>query len=165
MRGSGHTLQGNDVAELADEAAVRETFAKLRPVTPEYATAPILEGFNWSDCVAELPSGSWYLVCFRSIHSANADEEVLTEYDNRAFAAAKAAGGLLHYFQGEPNARGACLSFCLWQTLAQARAASAMPEHVLAAHIVGQMYDQYVLERYMLTKPERSLELHWHAVT
>src|SRR5579862_6200008 len=34
-------------------------FDRLTPITPHYATLPVLEGFNWSGCLAGVEDGRW----------------------------------------------------------------------------------------------------------
>src|SRR5438105_2034919 len=72
-------------------------FQRLAPTTVAFATRPILESFNWSDCVAGVEAGSWYLVAFRSVRRATADIATLMKYDDRAYTEAFNAGGLLYY--------------------------------------------------------------------
>jgi len=144
-------------AATAAEAAHRarstaQAFQRLAPVTPDYALCPIDEGFNWTDALADLDAGQWYLVVFRSVRCSTADVEVLTEYDDRAYQEALAASGLLYYFRGVLGPSRACLSFCLWESQRQAQQASALPLHRAAMRIVAQMYDSYQLERYIVTK-------------
>ena len=127
-------------------------FAALAPTTPWYGTTPILEGFTWRDCLASVREGRWYLVVFRSIRREDADEALLTAFDDRAYEEAVASTGLLHYFRGHLDASRACLSFCVWASQAAARAASRKPQHHAAARLVQSMYEHYDLERYHLVK-------------
>jgi len=127
-------------------------FAPIAPMTPDYMTLPELEGFNWSECLAAVASGRWFMVTFRSIRKADADDALLTEYDDRAFAEALGSSGLLCYFRGALDDQRRCLSFCLWERPEQARDASLLPEHQLAAHLVRAFYESYVVRRYWLVK-------------
>lgn len=127
-------------------------FERLTPVSPLFATLPILEGFTWDDCFAPVEAGEWYLVVFRSIRRPDADLQLLTEYDDRAYDEALANRGLLYYFKGELNERCECLSFCVWNSREQARASARLPQHAQAAALVRQMYESYTLERYLLVK-------------
>ncbi len=54
-------------SELETNERARRAFLRLRPVTPSYQTAPIEEGFNWEEALADLDAGEWYLVVFRSV--------------------------------------------------------------------------------------------------
>jgi hypothetical protein len=147
---------GADAVTAADatyrSGSAAEAFQRLAPVTPDYALCPIDEGFNWTDALADLDAGQWYLVVFRSVRSSAADVEMLSEYDDHAYQEALAASGLLYYFRGTLSPTRACLSFCVWESQRQAQQASALPLHRAAMRIVAQMYDSYQLERYIVTK-------------
>jgi hypothetical protein len=127
-------------------------FAPIQPTAPSYATLPVLEGFNWSECLAGVASGTWFLVTFRSVRKVGADDALLTGYDDRAFAEALGTSGLLCYFRGELDEERRCLSFCVWERPEQARDASLLPEHQLAAHLVRAFYESYVVSRHWLAK-------------
>ena len=88
---------------------------------------------------------------FRSVRRQGADGELLTEFDDRAHAEARRAGGLLFYFKGEPDANRACLSLCLWETRDAARAAIHLPRHRAAVGLASTMYESFHLERYVVT--------------
>jgi hypothetical protein len=118
----------------------------LAPVSESYATLPIAEAFNWADASQDLGDGDWYLVAFRSIRRPTADEERLRRYDELAHQEAAAATGFVHYFKGPAATDGSCLSFCLWQTRADARAAAGRPDHVRAVSLIDEMYASYTLE-------------------
>lgn len=158
MTSSNTVDQGHaPVASAVPEAAL--AFQRLAPLAPGYATQPILEGFNWADCLAGIATGQWYLVVFRSVRRAMADDAALIRLDERAHAEALAASGLLFYFKGHLDAQRRCLSFCLWEDMQQARAAARLPLHQEAARVVAQMYESYELERYILTKADGRLSL------
>lgn len=123
-----------------------DALPRLAPVSGAYASLPVDEAFNWADGATELVAGEWYLVAFRSVRAAGADEAKLDEYDERAHQEAAASPGFIHYLKGPRSADGACISFCLWQTRADARAAAAKPFHVRAVSLLEQMYETYVLE-------------------
>ena len=121
-------------------------------LTPDYMLVPIEEGFNWTDYFADVDTGQWYLVAFRSKHRADADEELLTWLDDRASAAARETPGFLFYFIGVPKPTGECLSFCLWDSQANARAGSARSEHREAVERGMQSFEYYTLERHIIQK-------------
>ena len=133
-------------------AGLYEACRQLSPVHPDHTSRPIEEGFNWSSCLAAVTFDRLYLVVFRSVRRATADLGVLREHDNRAYADALEAGGLLRYFKGEMNAHRECLSFCLWESREQALRASGGVSHRAAARITAEMYESYTLERYDLIK-------------
>src|SRR5215210_21297 len=142
---------------LDHRAGLYEACRRLSPINPDHARLPIEEGFDWSSCLDGARFDRLYLVVFRSVRRATADLALLKEHDDRAYAAALEAGGLLRYFKGEMNERRECLSFCLWESREQAVAASAGTSHQTAAQLSAEMYESYVLERYDLVKREGRL--------
>ena len=125
---------------------------RLAPVSESYATLPVAEAFNWQDASAELGDGDWYLVAFRSIRRPGADEERLTLFDELAHREAATSPGFVHYFKGPRASDGSCLSFCLWTSRAEARAASGRPDHVRAVSLIDEMYEAYTLEFHRVTR-------------
>jgi hypothetical protein len=123
-----------------------DAFAALAPVSEDYASLPVADAFDWGDAGRELGTGEWYLVAFRSIRRAGADEVRLAEFDDRAHHEAESAPGFVHYFKGPAATDGSCLSFCLWTSRAEARAASGRPAHIEAVSVIGEMYEAYTLE-------------------
>jgi heme-degrading monooxygenase HmoA len=134
---------------------LRDAFSQPIPIRTEYATLPIQDGFDWARCFRSIPDAGLYLVVFRSVRRPSADLGVLKELDDRAYAEAMGAGGLLHYFRGEANERRECLSFCLWESRQHALEAVGGPSHRAAAEIWRAMYESYELERYHLEKTRR----------
>ncbi len=128
--------------------------AAVQPVavTEAYMLLPIEAGFNWRECFARMDAGEWYLVVFRCKHNAVADEALLTQLDTDAATAAREIPGLLFYFAGVPRATGECLSFCLWDSQANAQAASAHSAHRKAMELGVRHYEYYTLERYLIQK-------------
>jgi hypothetical protein len=118
----------------------------LRPVSEAYANLPVAEAFTWQDSSRELGDGEWYLVAFRSIRRPDADEAELTLYDELAHQEAATAPGFVHYYKGPTADDGSCLSFCLWLSRADARAAASRPAHLRAVTLIARMYQQYRLE-------------------
>jgi hypothetical protein len=133
-------------------AVPQPAFDRLEPVPELYATLPIDRAFNWDDCAEQGTRGEWYLVCFRSIRRPEADEALLQRLDDAAHEDAAASPGFVHYFKGATTSAGACLSFCLWQSRALARAAAGRPLHVEATTVTNEMYSSYRLEFYRVTK-------------
>ena len=123
-----------------------DAFATLAPISEDYATRPVVEAFDWSGVARQLGTGEWYLVAFRSIRRAEADEARLTAFDDRAHHEAQSSPGFVHYFKGPAAADRSCLSFCLWTSRAEARAAAGRPDHVEAVSVIGEMYERYTLE-------------------
>lgn len=120
--------------------------ADLGPVSENYAMLPVAEAFDWSAVGRELGEGDWYLVAFRSVRRPGADEVRLAEYDERAHLEAAAMPGFIHYFKGPVAIDGTCLSFCIWTSRAEARAAAGRPDHLEAISLLNEMYERYTLE-------------------
>ncbi|HET9345805.1 MAG TPA: hypothetical protein VFO05_08885 [Candidatus Limnocylindrales bacterium] len=118
----------------------------LRPVSDFYAGLPVSQAFDWSEAAQVLGAGEWYLVAFRSIRKRGADEALLTEFDDLAHAEAASSPGFVHYQKGPCATDRSCLSFCLWTSRAEARAAAGRPDHVAAVGLLDQMYERYTLE-------------------
>src|SRR6476620_11192833 len=76
-------------------------FGGLVPLDASYARLPIAQAFNWSECLASVEHGEWYVVSFRSVRRLGSDDALLEEFDRRAFAEASGHSGLSCYFIGE----------------------------------------------------------------
>lgn len=134
-----------------------DAFAALEPVNDAYARLPVEEAFDWRDAAGALPpGGEWYLVAFRSVRRADADETRLCEFDERAHQEAASSPGFVHYFKGPTSTDGSCLSFCLWDSRADARAASGRPAHREAVTLIREMYERYTLEFLRVRHPDGS---------
>jgi hypothetical protein len=121
-------------------------FDRLAPVSDRYATLPVAAAFTWDACATEVDPGEWYMVAFRSVHRPGADEARLTAYDDWAHEEAMHAPGFVHYFKGPTASDGTCMSFCLWDSRAEARAAAGQQHHASAAALAHEMYERYDLE-------------------
>lgn len=131
---------------------IEQAVQQLSPVRTDYMLQPVREGFNWDEAFEGVEPGEWYLVAFRSRHSAAADEALLTEYDDRAREAAAHMPGFLLYFIGTPTVEGHCLSFCLWRTAQDARNSAKHSAHQAAQSLTHAMFDYYTLERHRVIK-------------
>ena len=118
----------------------------LAPRSAAYATLPVADAFDWTEAGTALGEGEWYMVAFRSVRRPDADERMLTDYDDRAHLEASQSDGYIHYFKGPLSPDGTCLSFCIWSSRAAARAAAGKPLHAEAAGLVAEMYERYTLE-------------------
>jgi hypothetical protein len=125
---------------------------QLAPVSESYATLPVADAFNWQDASTELGDGDWYLVAFRSIRRSDSDEARLALFDELAHQEAATSPGFVHYFKGPQATDGSCLSFCLWTSRAEARAAAGRPDHVSAVSLIDEMYQSYTLEFHRVTR-------------
>lgn len=123
-----------------------DALAALKPASEAYATLPVAEAFDWADVARQLGEGEWYLVVFRSIRRIAADEVRLAEFDDRAHHDAASAPGFVHYFKGPAASDRSCLSFCMWTSRADARAAAGRPAHTEAMSVLNEMYERYTLE-------------------
>jgi hypothetical protein len=56
------------------------------------------------------------------------------------------ATGFVHYLKGPTVEGGHCLSFCLWDSRPEARAAAGRPAHTEAAALTHEAYSAYALE-------------------
>jgi hypothetical protein len=121
-------------------------FDRLVPVSDRYASLPVSEAFTWAACEGEVGPGEWYMVAFRSTRRPGVDEARLTAYDDWAHAEAMHAPGFVHYFKGPTSADGHCMSFCLWDSRTEARAAAGRPAHIKAATLTHEAYATYTLE-------------------
>jgi hypothetical protein len=132
---------------------------ELVPTTESYARLPLADAFNWADCASGIGSGEWYLVAFRSTVRPDADIERLREYDDWAHAEASGAPGFVHYFKGPLASDGSCLSFCLWNGRAEARAAARQPAHLEAVSLIAETYAEYTLEFISMRKTDAGAAL------
>lgn len=132
----------------------RPNFERLLPVSDRYADLPVAEAFSWGDCAADVGPGEWYMVAFRSTRRSDADEARLTAYDDWAHVEAQEAPGFVHYFKGPTTADGRCMSFCLWDSRAEARAAAGRPAHTEAAALTHEAYADYTLEFHRVRRLE-----------
>lgn len=123
-----------------------DALAALEPISEGYAALPVAEAFDWTGVGQELGDGEWYMVVFRSIRRADADEVLLARFDDDAHREAQAAPGFIHYFKGPAASDRSCLSFCLWTSRDHARSAAGRPAHVAAVSVIGEMYERYTLE-------------------
>ena len=123
-----------------------DAFEALTPVSDAYAHLPVADAFDWSDVAGQLGYGEWYLVVFRSRRRAECDEGRLSDMDERAHQEAASSPGFVFYFKGPLSTDRSCLSFCMWDSRAEARAAAGQPEHVTAVSVLDEMYESYRLE-------------------
>ena len=112
---------------------------------------------------ADVEPGEWYMVAFRSIRRPGVDEARLTAYDDWAHAEAMDAPGFVHYFKGPTQPDGRCMSFCLWDSRAEARAAAGRPAHIQAAALTLETYAEYTLEFHRVARLD-GRRLHVRAV-
>jgi hypothetical protein len=129
-----------------------DALAGLVPTADAYARLPLADAFTWGMCSPAIAVGEWYLVAFRSIIRPDADLDRVRRYDDWAHAEASDASGFVHYFKGPLADDGSCLSFCLWNSRAEARASAGRPAHRDAVMLISRMYSEYTLEFIRLRK-------------
>lgn len=132
----------------------RPSFDRLAPVSDRYARLPVADAFTWAACRDDVGPGEWYMVAFRSTRRPDVDEARLTAYDDWAQEEAMAAPGFVHYFKGPTTSDGRCMSFCLWDSRAEARAAAGRPAHRDAAALTHETYAEYTLEFHRVRRLE-----------
>jgi hypothetical protein len=135
----------------------------LAPIANHYASLPVDEAFDWASVAPAIEPGEWYMVAFRSILRADADGERLTRYDDWAHAEAAEAAGFVHYFKGPLAPDRSCLSFCLWTSRAEARAAAGRPRHQDAVALIAESYEAYTLEFLRVRKEAGATRLAFEA--
>jgi hypothetical protein len=140
-----------------------DAFADLAPVADQYSSLPVGEAFDWASVAKALEPGEWYMVAFRSILRTDADEAHLTRYDDWAHQEAMGAPGFVHYYKGPLAADRSCLSFCVWNSRAEARAAAARPAHRDAVALISEMYEAYFLEFLRVTKRDAEASLEFES--
>ncbi|KAF0443710.1 hypothetical protein F8M41_003530 [Gigaspora margarita] len=135
---------------------------KLKAITPNYATESLETSFNWDELAAGIKDveGEWYLVAFRSISRADADNRLLYEADSRAYNEATLHGGLLKYWTGELNQYRECLSMCIWTNRDNSVKATVKHRHNDAKSLADTMYETYSLERYKLKKTKGKAKIN-----
>jgi hypothetical protein len=137
--------------------------------TDNYARKPLPEAIeNWQAIVTLLKPDHWYdITCFYSQRKTDIDKEsarLLYEYNQRAYDAAKEKGGLILYYQGTilspaketisdnlnlsyiPN----CLSFCIWNTLSEAKEGANVSAHKKATTMISRWYNAFSIVKYRL---------------
>ncbi|KAI8332888.1 hypothetical protein BC941DRAFT_402080 [Chlamydoabsidia padenii] len=143
------------VADLRPvDNALLDVLPSLHVITDDYIHESVDKAFNWDQVASQLKDweGDWFIVAFRSVRKATANNTLLFEADARAQEEAIHSGGLLKYWFGDLNQHRECLAMCIWINRDYALKATHKPLHLEAAKLAGQMYDTYTLERYKLVK-------------
>jgi hypothetical protein len=107
---------------------------------------------------------------FRSFYSrrkadlSKENSKLLSDFNQKAFDAAKEKGGLVLYYQGFllsnnnesispdftlsfiPN----CMSFCIWNTLQEAKQCAKIPEHKKASQRTSLWFDGFAIKKYQV---------------
>ncbi|SMY27929.1 unnamed protein product [Zymoseptoria tritici ST99CH_1A5] len=133
----------------------------LRPIRPDYATAPYLESFNWTDVFAllrilchrsnhEWKASEFYVVIFRSKLLETADRERLGLLDEMSHREACESGGLLKYWFGSTDGQRRNLATCLWSHREDAAKGGAGPWHKQARASARVMYESITFHTHKL---------------
>lgn len=123
-----------------------DAFEALAPVSDAYAHLPVADAFDWTDVATQMGDGEWYLVAFRSVRRRGCDESRLNDLDELAHQEAASSPGFVVYYKGPLSSDRSCLSFCMWTSRGEARAAAGRPQHVTAVSVLDEMYESYRLE-------------------
>lgn len=81
-----------------DKVFLEKALPKFHVVTEDYANVPLRQAFNWDEVASYLGTeleGDWFIVAFRSVRKATADNKLLFEADAAAQREAIQSGGLL----------------------------------------------------------------------
>lgn len=145
----------------------------LRSVREDYATAPYVDIFNWTEVIATLRQlvaekrqtwieQTFYIVVFRSQIPPTTDYTHLGVLDKEAHAEAMKSGGFLksvhtslynvgidvnRYWFGSPDCFGRNLATCVWRTRGDARLGGVGPAHRRAAGAARHMYTEWSINR------------------
>jgi hypothetical protein len=141
----------------------------------DYALYPLPEAItNWHAIVPLLITSHWYDVTAfysrRKMDLNKEDSKLLSDFNQKAFDAAKEKGGLVLYYQGVllsntsesinpdlmlpfiPN----CMSFCIWNTLQEAKEGAKIPEHKKASQMTSLWFDGFAIKKYQVMLEENS---------
>jgi len=133
----------------------------MKSLRSDYATAPYVETFNWSEIVGTVEKlaaasnfawkeQSFYIVVFRSRIPPTTVYAELGALDKAAHAEATESGGFLKYWFGTPDEAGRNLATCVWRNLEDARIGSVGPAHRRAAGAARVLYTEWKIERLRL---------------
>ena len=122
----------------------------LAPVSEGYATLPVADAFNWQ---TRRRARRRRVVSRRLPFDppARRGRGAADAFDELAHREAAASPGFVHYFKG-PRRRRLCLSFCLWNSRADARAAAGRRITSSAVSLIDEMYAPYTLEFHRVTR-------------
>ncbi len=144
----GETLSlSGDWNSVKTQILPEKSGLEVMPRIDTYQIAPIQQGFDWEPIIYsaykkhELEYGHRLgRVVFRSLLRPGADLTEMLELDEKAHIEAEAAPGYVHYFKGDADPDGHCLSFCLWKTIEQGMASAKQENHKKAAAIAPFVY-------------------------
>lgn len=123
--------------------------------------------FNWTSLVDASPVGLHLVTFSMSLNQDASNEQIeeLKRYDAKASLEAEDSTGFLCYYADEISVGRTALSFCIWESAEDAKAASSRPDHLAAVEYArneGQkIYLNYVVRRYLLEQSEERQELQF----
>jgi len=169
---SGETVEldrdyGRDEIRSID---ILENCQNIHPITPEYASAPLKEAFDWDhvyekvaeefpDIIAKNPELAVF--AFYSQPNPNMSQSARHELDTADIlsfleARRKKPDDFLYYYRGEPDVNGNVMSFCVWTDFAAAQSVTKSKFHEDAAKLAKESYDEAHVQGHTMSRPEGS---------
>ena len=118
----------------------RSRFDRLLPVSDRYASLPVADAFIGPTCADQVDPGEWYMVAFRSRPPSRRGRGSPDRLRRLGAPRGDEGRRLRPLLQGPDPADGRCMSFCLWDSRAEARAAAGRPAHTQAAALTHEAY-------------------------
>ncbi|KIN01881.1 hypothetical protein OIDMADRAFT_103146 [Oidiodendron maius Zn] len=130
----------------------------LKCLRDDYATAPYIEIFNWTEVIQSLKESiaasnftwkenSFYIVVFRSQIPPSTVYADLGALDKAAHEEATKSGGFLKYWFGSPDQNGRNLATCVWRSQYDAKVGSIGEAHRRAGAAARVLYTEWKIER------------------
>lgn len=137
-------------------------FDKIVPTGYDFRDKVLPQAFTWSEGIQRTPESGLYVVAFRSLRNLEAGRDKiqrLLDLDKEAFEEAKGMSGFRTYWHDdELDKKGRGLSFCVWDTLEDAKRSGSMPRHLDAVNYVmnegSDVYLDYTVKGQHLFKVE-----------
>ncbi|KAI1738824.1 hypothetical protein F4680DRAFT_160257 [Xylaria scruposa] len=144
-----------------ENAILAQALVQLKCLRPDYATAPYVDSFNWTEVMEQVKrlaqqkehrwkGSSFFVVAFRSQIPPTTVYEDLGILDKAAHAEATASGGFLKYWFGSPDKDGKNLATCVWRSQEDARKGGIGPAHRRAAAAARDLYSHWKIDRHRL---------------
>ena len=109
---------------------------KIQPVHADFRDLSVPEAFSWDSGIRQTAMNGLYVVAFRSKRNLDAPSQMvdrLLKLDHDAFEEAQTMPGFHTYWHDDDlSPEGHGLSFCLWDSKADAKHAAAQPLHEAA---------------------------------
>ncbi|TQS32113.1 hypothetical protein Golomagni_07582 [Golovinomyces magnicellulatus] len=155
-----------DTIDHENELLAR-ALVNLRNTRDDYATAPYVESFNWTDVLTEVQRlarasskpfhrSSFYIVAFRSQIKPSTDYSHLGDLDKGAHREAVESGGFLKYWFGAPDSELRNLATCVWRSREDAIIGGRGPAHKKAAGSTRALYAYWKIDQHRLTIHENA---------